>query len=374
MPVNELVYEGSNFLRQRLILSTLSGRPVKIKKIRHKNEHPGLKEYEANLLRLLDLITNGTKIVISVTGTTLVYEPGVLSGGNFEHDCNNERTIGYYLEVLLCLAPFAKHSIKAMLRGITNGPDEPSVDFIKETSLPLMRKFGIIANLEIKINKRGAFPKGGGEIEFSCPVSRKLNQVQFTDPGKIKRIRGVAYACRVSPQIPNRLVESTRGVLNNFLTDIYIYTDHRKGAQSGSCPGFGLCLYAETTEGHILAAEASPVQTKDSKSLVPEDIGILAANSLLEEICSGGCVDSCNQYLAALFLALGDQNVGKILVGSLTQYTIEFLRHLRDFFGVMFKFEVQEGNNDEPGYRVGDPKVLLTCVGVAFSNISKVTR
>lgn len=31
----------------------------------------------------------------------------------------------------------------------------------------------------------------------------------------------------------NRLVESARGVLNQFLPDIYIYTDHMKGANSG---------------------------------------------------------------------------------------------------------------------------------------------
>jgi hypothetical protein len=43
MSSNTLSFEGCNFLRQRLILSTLSGRPVKIKKIRSKDDNPGLK-------------------------------------------------------------------------------------------------------------------------------------------------------------------------------------------------------------------------------------------------------------------------------------------------------------------------------------------
>lgn len=38
-----LSYTGCNFLRQRLILATLSGRPVKIRKIRAKEEDPGLR-------------------------------------------------------------------------------------------------------------------------------------------------------------------------------------------------------------------------------------------------------------------------------------------------------------------------------------------
>ena len=38
---------------------------------------------------------------------------------------------------------------------------------------------------------------------------------------------------RVSPAICNRVVDAARGVLNQFVSDIYIYTDHCKGAQSG---------------------------------------------------------------------------------------------------------------------------------------------
>ena len=36
-------YEGCNYLRQRLVLATLSSRPVKITKIRADSDEPGLK-------------------------------------------------------------------------------------------------------------------------------------------------------------------------------------------------------------------------------------------------------------------------------------------------------------------------------------------
>lgn len=38
-----LCYKGCNFFRQRLILSCLSGKSVKIVNIRDKDEEPGLK-------------------------------------------------------------------------------------------------------------------------------------------------------------------------------------------------------------------------------------------------------------------------------------------------------------------------------------------
>ena len=40
---NTLNFEGCNFFRQRLILATLSGKSVRISRIRHKDENPGIK-------------------------------------------------------------------------------------------------------------------------------------------------------------------------------------------------------------------------------------------------------------------------------------------------------------------------------------------
>ena len=90
-----------------------------------------------------------------------------------------------------------------------------------------------------------------------CPVKKSLRPVQVTDQGKIKRIRGVAWAVRVSPSVVNRMVEVAKGLLLQFLPDIYIYTDHVTGANSGKSPGFGLTLTAETTTGVMLTAEVS---------------------------------------------------------------------------------------------------------------------
>ena len=61
------------------------------------------------------------------SGTSLFYHPGLLIGGTLEHDCSRQRSIGYFLEPLMMLAPFAKKPIHITLRGLTNGPLDPSV-------------------------------------------------------------------------------------------------------------------------------------------------------------------------------------------------------------------------------------------------------
>ncbi|XP_062985351.1 RNA 3'-terminal phosphate cyclase-like protein [Elgaria multicarinata webbii] len=368
---HSLSYVGCNFLRQRLVLSTLSGRPVKIRKIRAKDDNPGLRDFEANFIRLIDKITNGSRIEINQTGTTLYYQPGLLYGGSLEHDCSPSRSIGYYLESLLCLAPFMKHSLRIVLRGVTNDQVDPSVDVLKATAIPLLKRFGIDGEeLELKITRRGMPPKGGGEVVFCCPVKKALKPIQYVDPGKIKRIRGVAYSVRVSPQIANRIVDSARSILNKFLPDIYIHTDHMKGTSSGKSPGFGLSLVAETTNGTFLSAELASNPQGEGTAVLPEDLGTNCAKLLLEEIHRGGCVDSTNQSLVLLLMTLGQRDVSKVLLGPLSPYTIEFLRHLRSYFQVMFKIETKSFEEE----RKGGDKVLMTCVGVGFSNLSKTVK
>ncbi|RXN02515.1 RNA 3 -terminal phosphate cyclase [Labeo rohita] len=163
-------FEGCNCFRQRLVLSTLSGKRVKIRNIRSKDDNPGMR------------------------GTVLFYQPGLLYGGSVEHECHVQRSIGYYLEGLLMLAPFMKAPLRAVLKGVTNDPTDPSVDLLKLTAIPLMKQFGIDGDsLEIKVVKRGMAPAGGGEVLFTCPVRRSMKPIQLTEPGKIKRIRGTAY-------------------------------------------------------------------------------------------------------------------------------------------------------------------------------------
>ena len=75
------------------------------------------------------------------------------------------------------------------------------------------------------------------EVLVTVPNPKKLRPVQALEKGKIRRIRGVAYSTRVSPQTPGRMVEAARGVLNQFLPDIFIFADVATGSQTGKSPG-----------------------------------------------------------------------------------------------------------------------------------------
>ncbi len=355
---------GCSHFRQHIICSTLSGRPLRLERIRDRDERPGLRPFEANFLRLMDKLTNGAHVEINTTGTTLMYTPGIIIGGKITHDCGIGRSIGYFLEAVLPLCLFAKKPVVLTLRGVTNDNVDLSVDALRGVLLPTITKCFQLdetttTKLDIKIKKRGAPPSGGGEIIFTCPVVKELRSMIRIETGFIKRIRGIAYSTRVSPQIANRMVTSARSLLNHFVPDVFVYTDHYKGDESGKSPGFGICLMAETTTGNIVSAEKMA-----EGGVLPEDLGIQCARLLCEEIKKRGCVDTSCQSTLLLLAVLTGENVSKIRLGKLSPYTIQYLRNLKKYFGIVFKVVPEHE----------DGTIMASCFGTGFTNFSRSVR
>jgi len=367
-----MTYEGSNCFRQRVILAALTNRRLSIDKIRLSDEDPGLTEGEVSLLSLMEKVSNGSNIEIDETGTQVTFTPGVLIGGKIEHDCGLDRSIGYFLEVLFALAPFCKYPLQVTLKGVTNDLVDPSVDALKQTGLPVIRRFLKVFDdkeVDLKIVSRGLKPRGGGLVIFSCPIRKTLRPIQWQEYGKVKRVRGIAFACRVSPQTTNRMVDTAKGILLNLIPDVYIHTEHMHGIKSGASPGFGLVLWAETTKGVFYVGESMsiPHGTENAEPSVPEDVAKKATDNLFEEVYRGGCVDSSAQSLCLLFMSLGENDLSKILVGPLTPFTIQFLRHIRDVLDLTFKLDPVDTSG-----KTGSKKIQATCVGVGFSNLNRI--
>ncbi|KAG6898336.1 hypothetical protein C0992_009011 [Termitomyces sp. T32_za158] len=352
-----LHFSGHQHFRTRLVLSILSGRHVKIDKIRPEDKNPGLRDFEVSLLRLLEKVTNGTVIEISVTGTAILLKPGVILGGALTHDCPLSRSIGYYLEPIILLAPFCKTPLQLTLRGITTDENDLSVDLLRTVTLPHLQLFGISDGLELRIKKRGAPPEGGGEIQFLCPVVKQVKTLDFVEPGKIKRIRGIAHAVRVNPQFSNRLIEASRSILNRYIPDIYLYSDVYKGNESGKSPGYALSLLAESTTSAIHCAEAT-----SKPGVPPEDVGLEAARALIAEVNLGGCVDRKHQILVLLMMVLGSEDVGRCCMSEPTPRTIQFLRDVKEFFGTSFKIVPAEP---------GSGQLLYSCYGTGYVNANR---
>jgi RNA 3'-terminal phosphate cyclase-like protein len=365
-------FQGAQNFRQRIICSVISNRPIVISQIRaNNNVHKGLLPHEINLLRLIDKITKGTQVQITPDGTTLSFKPGTITnmnGAEITHavTIKGNRGLSYWLECLICIAPFGKKPLDiALTDGLTNTQLDCSVDSIRNTTLMILNThYFKEESASLQILKRGAYPSGGGSVRLKVPIIKnQLPPIQLLNEGMIKRVRGVAYATRMAPEMANRLVESTKGFMHNFIPDVWIYTDYYSGKQTGNSSGYALFLQAESDTGVRLSVEYTPEPTnKDHPTLnVPEDIGIHTAKLLCDEIHSGGCIDSKNQWIILLLMSLSSQDVSKVRFGKLAPYSIQWLRTIKEFFGVVFKIS--------PEYE--SRTVVLSCVGTGYKNMAR---
>jgi len=371
--------DGAVQFRQRLVVSILSHRPLLIRNIRADDlESPGLSEHEASFLRLLDRMTNGTSVEINATGTQLRFKPGVLVGGEIEHSCPEGKSVGWFLEGVLGLAPFGKDALHLTLDGTTDSLShlDPSPDYIATSILPLFVKLGIGADADegpppmIKVTKRGAAPTGGGQVVFTCPMIKEITApLELTDVGKIKRVRGTVVSCRIPPSSAARVAHSAKGLLHRLLPDVWIHTDthsSKKGKQGGCgpSPGLSVCLASESNTGIVMATETCLDASKDGRgALLPEDLGVRVAAMLLDEIRKGGCIDTGAQSIALLFMCLGPEDVSRIRVGTLSQYSIVSLRLFKEAFDVEFKVKADTDSRT----------VILSCLGSGYRNMARAS-
>lgn len=365
--------DGATQFRLRLVVSLLSHKPLLIRNIRADDiENPGLKDYEASFLRLIDNMTNGSKMEINNTGTQLKFHPGVLLGGDIEHQCPDSRSIGWFLEGILPLAPFGKEPLSIFFKGMTDGCCEidPSPDYLQKSAIQLFSRFGIGIDedenpAQIRILQRAAAPTGGGKVHFTCPIVKELQPIDFTDPGKINRIRGTAISCKiVSTSMAARVAYSAKGVFHRLLPDVWIHTDAHTPKRNGCgpSPGLSLVLSSESTTGVVITSECCLDQSQRGAEL-PEELGQRGACMLLEEIRRGGCIDTGCQSLAFLWMCLTPEDVSRIRVGTISQYSVETLRLIKEVFDIEFKVMPE----------LETKTVMLSCLGSGYRNMAKAS-
>ncbi|KAL6939349.1 rRNA-processing endoribonuclease [Hanseniaspora osmophila] len=357
-----VTFQGCKNFRLRIIMAILSGKAVKIEKIRSDDMNPGLKDYEVSFLRLIEAVTNGSSIEISYTGTAIIFKPGIVTGGSYTHACPNSKPVGYFVEPMLYLAPFSKKKFSLLFRGITASHTDAGLEAIKWGLLPVMEKFGV-RECALHTLKRGSPPLGGGEVHLVVDslISQPITMHALDTP-MINKIRGVAYSTRVSPAMVNRMIDASRKVLRDKQVgcEVNITADVWRGENSGKSPGWGITLVAENKQGWRYFS-----QSISSPGDVPEDIGTKVAYQLLDEINNSSVVGRNQLPLALIFMVIGKEDLGRLRISKnqIDSKFVQLLRDVKKVFGTQVILqECEDGDESD---------MVLTVKGIGFTNTNK---
>jgi RNA 3'-terminal phosphate cyclase (ATP) len=336
---------GGQILRTALSLSAITGRPLRIDRIRALRRNPGLAAQHLTAVRSAAALCAAQLEGDALGSTFLEFVPTTpVAAGDYVFDVGLAREGGSAGAVMLVLQtvllPLCRAAAPSQieLRGGTHMAWSPPFDYVRDVWLPMLARLGAKASIELCA--WGWYPIGKGEVRAHIePGPMVLKPLEVEAPGPLLRIRGRAVAANLPAHIPQRMA----GRVETLLQGLGAEVDIEPLRVQAACPGAGLFLTAEYQNlncGFNALGEAG----KPSEQVAEE-----AAGALLRHHASG----------AALDRHLGDQILLPLsLAGGPSRFSVEEItRHLETNAWVIERFGIARVATERASSGIGQVTV-----------------
>lgn len=300
---------GGAILRQALGLAAYTRRAVRICNIRAGRPRPGLAAQHLRAVEAAGAICGARVRGAGLGSTELIFEPGSIEPGTFHVDIGTAGSTTLVLQTILLPALTYPSEFEFRLIGGTDVTWSPPVDYLSNVTLRALRRFGVG---EIRVKRRGYYPKGGGRVEARLTGGLELGgPLECEQAGITKEIRGVSHASEHLRE--RRVAERQADAADHILTRLGYPVDIRVEYSGSANPGSGITLWTESEDGPSLGGSALGAKQKPA-----DDVGRDAARALMAEMDSGGAVDRHLADQLIPFLAVAG---GAITTSSITEHT-----------------------------------------------------
>jgi RNA 3'-terminal phosphate cyclase (ATP) len=319
---------GGQILRTGLSLSAITGRPLRIERIRANRRNPGLAAQHVTAVRAVAVLCGAQVAGDRLGSPELDFVPTApVAAGDYAFDVALAReggsagAVSLVLQTVLLPLALTAGKSSVTVRGGTHLPQSPSVDYLAEVWLPMLNRLGIEASLTL--DAWGWFPVGKGQIRAVINgAARATAPLDLIGRGALRQVKGRAVAANLPAHIPQRMADRAASVLQPLSAVLDIRPERVRAA----CPGAGIFLTAEYE--HAPAGFCSLGAVGKPSEAVAEE----AATLLLQHHASGAAIDRHlgDQLLLPLCFARGP-----------SRYSVEAItRHLETNLWVIEQFGV----------------------------------
>lgn len=262
---------GGQVLRSALAFSAFTGQAFTIHHIRGGRSKPGLRHQHLAAVRLVQSLCGAEISPVEVGASELVFRPGPLRGGRHEVDVGTAGSVTLLTQASLVPALMAGEPVELRLRGGTDVPKSPPLDFLTSTVLPYFERLGTVA---WEVERRGFMPAGGGTLILQVQGHRgRRGALDLTERADPEAIEGQAVASEAlrSARVAERLAETVEEELG---------VSPRVSYQPSDSPGAVLTLWGRS--GDVRLA-----------------VGGLGRRGLSSERLAGQIIRRWNQQVAA---------------------------------------------------------------------------
>ena len=313
---------GGQVLRNALAMSLVTGKPFLITRIRESRPKPGLSaQHLACVKACIDLFGSSSSDA-GIGTTSLTFTPGTAHHAKAEIDIGTAGSITLLLQAILPPTIFGKKRTALRIRGGTDVRWSMPIDYFTHVLLPHLSN---LAKINVRLLKRGYYPKGGGEIEMTITPLGNRNPIR--PEGDACAIKGISHSSRNQPDVALRQASAAKRILPG--AEIRIEYPDTLSTGSGITLWAVLAQTAELEPSGAIGADCTGDQKRS-----PEEIGEMAAVSLQSDIAAKRTADTHLSDNLIPYLAIVG---GKLDIGEKSAHTSSSIAICEAFLGKRFK-------------------------------------
>lgn len=331
---------GGQIVRTSLALAALTGKEVRVSKIRDNRPNPGLQPQHVTAVKALAAICNAETEGLAQGSRELTFRPRSHVSGRFAFDVGTAGSIPLILQALMPSAAYAPDRVDFDLVGGTDVRWSPTIDYVRLVVLPVLQLMRYKATLDV--HRRGHYPKGGGRVTMSIEPSRALKSISVLEPGQFSGVEGISHCVKLPSHVAQRQASAAKEKLSSRgISDVSIAIETYPPDQDPHiAPGSGITLFMKSLAGSIIGADSIGERGKPA-----ERVGEEAATKLLLEIESKAPVDRHLGDILVPYMAVAEGR-SAIFVSEITMHTLTNIKVAEIVTGVKF---VLQGELKKPG-------------------------
>ncbi len=339
---------GGQIIRTSLALSVITKEPFTITKIRNLRPNPGLQAQHLACIKAASNICDAKVNNATLGATSFEFYPNKLQAKNFSLDIETAGSITLVMQSFLLPLLLTNKKSKIEIIGGTDVKWSMSFDYYNNIVLPHLKQ---LAEVDLKILKRGYYPTGQGKIEivvkpkikiadfedftFVKEELSKVEKIKLSKRGKLLKIRGISYANSnlQNTNVAERVASAASVVLKKLNCPIDIIAQY-SNSESIGCGIFLMAQFAnDIGEIDLINPIALGSDELGDKTKTSETIGEQAARKLIFEIESNACVD---EHLADNLIPLLGLIGGEIKVSTITKHCLTNIYVTEKILGCKF--------------------------------------
>ncbi len=253
---------------------------------------------------------------LAIGSTDMFFTPRKRVSGSFKFDVGTAGSISLVLQALMPAAAFSPSSTEFEITGGTDVRWSPTIDYIRFVVIPILSRIGYAS--ELKLIRRGHYPKGGGKVSMKVQPAQGFSPLQLKERPEIREVRGISHCVKLPSHVAQRQAAAAENSLKsidgfNVLISLETYPAN---ADPHMGPGSGIALYTSDDSQAVLGADNVGERGKPA-----EEVGRQAAKLLVEEIKSTAPIDRHMSDILVPYLAVAE-GISEFRTSQITMHTI----------------------------------------------------